>query len=160
MRIKVELDEEDVALAYTIGMQRQDKKKNWKSTAKPKRNSDLIHVHGMMGEIAAAKLFGAELDLSYKVHGDDGWDFELGGKKYDVKTINYDPPILKLNHIKDFLADYIVVCLRVSDSEICVCGIVDKRTFLQHYYKKEFGYGSRYCVNEKHLLPPTCCIVG
>ncbi len=57
-----------------------------------------MHIIGLLGETAFAKEFGLQVDN--EIHawaGDDGWDFELNGKKVDVKTcVYYDDPELKI----------------------------------------------------------------
>lgn len=56
-----------------------------KAISFPDGTGDTKTAFGLFGEVAIATLFGLEVDMEYKVNGDD-CDFVVGNEKWDAKT--------------------------------------------------------------------------
>lgn len=76
------------------------------------------HERGILGEFAAAKLFGVpdRVDTTIYEYGDPGYDFTLGGWTVDVKTAHtrHNTPALMVDAETDVTADFYVLVHQLS----------------------------------------------
>ena len=149
-RIRVELTEEEVARVKGWAEARGGPKESWGTTMRWQKDGN-YHFHGMLGEYAYAKHYNVAVDTEVTYLGDGGIDLKVLGQTVDVKTVNYDPAILKLNSIRDFNSDMMALALRNTDNEIYLCGFTDLRHAIQQCYSRDFGHGKRLCLDEGHL---------
>lgn len=121
--------------------------------------SEGINTVGHLGEVAAAKLLGLEVNRDIYVHGDGGLDLELDGTTIQVKTSKLAKMIF--NHHLDFSTDIAVLSQYVGkdnrnaqdDPRFLIWGWIDKEGFMEKYYPYDFGYGSRLVVESIQLNP-------
>jgi hypothetical protein len=148
---EVVLSEDDVGLARCIAEKRARDKEGYASTRRWCSDGQ-YHFHGILGELAYARHYLVDIDTSIAVDGDGGLDLKILGKRVDVKTSNYAPPILKLNSIREFKCDLLALARRVEDNRIQLCGFTDISNMLLHGYVHDFGHGARICIDPPHLF--------
>jgi len=89
----IELTEEQFVRAAELAYRRDA---SFRSPGGPDSNL-LMHMRGVMGELAAAQSFDTNIDSTIYQGGDQGWDIIYRGIKYDVKTTAHDPPNLMVS---------------------------------------------------------------
>lgn len=116
-----------------------------------------IHYAGMLGEIAVSKAIGVPLRTHITFGGDDGSDLVYCGQSIQVKTSTHSttppPRFIIFNSVEDFSTDWAVSCSVQGLCTIRIHGFISKRKFVANVITHDFGYGTRYCVDEKHLSP-------
>ena len=146
------LTDDEVFAAKSLADSRGAGKEAYASTNRWTADAGAYHYHGILGEMAYAKQYNVEIDLSVSVDGDGGFDLTILGMTVDVKTSNYNPPILKLNSIRDFESDLMALALRHDDRHIELCGFTDAKNLLKKFYTRDFGNGARVCLDAEHLF--------
>lgn len=144
----VTLTDEEVEFAAGVAVQRGEPKESYDST---RRWTDNYHFYGVLGELAYAKHYRVDMDCRVFVDGDGGADLVILGYEVDVKTTNYDPPILKLNSCKDFKADLLALAYRESDTKIHLFGFTNLRNMIMNGFSRDFGNGPRWCLAHENL---------
>ena len=126
-----------------------------------RRNSSYaVSLMGKLGEVAAARVFGCELDWSVSPSGDDGDDTVLCGFSCQIKSSTL--PLLIFNDAGCFSSDSAVLVQLLgdrqrpdaSDSVWRVWGVVSRKKFFNLCYERDFGYGSRLCLGVDFLTGP------
>ena len=115
-----------------------------------------VNLHGVMGEYAAAKYLELQIDHSLALEGDDKVsDLRVKDKTIQVKTSmgRRDHPHLFFNQIELFKADYALLAVVKSATEITLAGWITKDEFVEKCFKQNFGYGDRICVRYQDLKP-------
>lgn len=152
------LSESELERARRIADCRNSKNNQVPNYRETRQHSDwLIHYAGVRAEMAVCKRYNFPIDEHFSFSGDDGHpDLYIGDHRIEVKGALYDPPILKLNNLTDFKSDVIILCYcpKPGDREegaIRLAGVVSRVRFQQKYYKHDFGYGERVCMNAKDM---------
>lgn len=115
-----------------------------------------LHYIGQLGEIAVSRAIGVSLITEIMFGGDSGTDLTFAGKKIQIKTNTYQgsgPALLKFNSEEDFSADIAILCCLNGYVCVDVKGFVSKRKFMMFKEERDFGNGTRLCLDEKHLTP-------
>jgi len=115
-----------------------------------------VHLHGVMGEYAAAKVLGGKVDQSVSPAGDDKIsDLVINDTKIQVKTNmgRWKKVHLYFNSPDLFRADVAVLATIQSATEIGLNGWISRERFLREAEKKNFGYGDRWAVRAEDLAP-------
>lgn len=97
--IEIELTDLEILFAKYVAKIRNDK--DPRTSRKHSDHTDYdIHVWGLLGEFAFAKVTGLLPDLTRRLDGDDGFDFTVEGYTIDVKTRlrNITPDLLVYTH--------------------------------------------------------------
>lgn len=91
---------------------------------------------GLIGEIEVKKLFGKPIDLIAGFDG--GFDFELNGKRIDVKTMGRNVDVKDdyvnnfIGYQKHFDCDIYIFCsLNKKKNELTICGWVTKKELFE-----------------------------
>ena len=112
-----------------------------------------IHFIGLLGEFAFAFYTGVEPDTSLINGGDRGWDFEIKGKKIQVKTrdrARYSRPdlLVRPGHAT---ADLYVLATATTfyPSKVELVGYARHEQLVQQTV--DVGYGARYFVARRDL---------
>lgn len=121
--------------------------------------SEGINTIGHLGEVAAAKLLGLEVNRDIYVHGDGGLDLELDGTTIQVKTSKL--PKMIFNHHLGFSTDIAVLAQYIgednrhaeADPRFLIWGWINKEDFMEKQYPYDFGYGTRLVVESIQLNP-------
>ena len=121
-------------------------------------NTDVgVHAIGMLGELAAGRVLGAQPDWEIYLDGDDGNDMTAWGLTWQIKTSSMRKLIF--NSEKDFVSDGAVLVhhlaskQKVFDTPIFdVVGGISRKRFLNLYYEHDFGYGTRLVVDSDVLV--------
>lgn len=153
--IKVYLTKEEIqaSIAFADNLQKNkviDKKFDRNNT------SWAVSLMGHLGEKAAAKVYGGNVDHSLLKGGDDGTDLTIDGITYQVKTSTTTSLIF--NSWQDFIADKAILVQLIGDktqphinSHFLVWGDITKDRFQRHYHVKNYGYGDRIVCEMKWL---------
>ena len=123
------------------------KLERWNNT---QYESDLL---GVMGEYAVAKVLKIPIDTQINLNGDGGEvDLWLGGWSIQVKATKYNNGRLVFNTLEEIksLIDVLTICDLKSKS-VNIVGYISHKDMLKKMYKKDLGFGDRYCVNQKDL---------
>jgi hypothetical protein len=116
-----------------------------------------IHYAGMLGEVAVAKAIGAPLRTDLTIGGDGNVDMIYCGQTIQIKTSTHSttppPRFIIFNSVEEFVTDWAVSCSIQGASKVRIHGFVSKRKFAANIATYDFGYGIRYCMDEKHLSP-------
>jgi hypothetical protein len=124
------------------------------------------HITGALAELAAAKYYGVEVDNKFYGESGDGHqpDITFNGWGIEIKSTQYDPPILKFNQLLDFNSDIALLChvdrqqMKATAGEqitVNLAGVVSRNKFLNTCYRKSFGYGDRYCMAAASMANPS-----
>ncbi|NEU56284.1 hypothetical protein [Halorussus sp. MSC15.2] len=84
----VYLDRDGIEKAHTL-RQTRNGCKTGDGRIDDDQDSDVTHLKGALGEVAASDYYDTELDEEAHVSGDNGVDFTFKGKTVDVKTTKY-----------------------------------------------------------------------
>lgn len=122
-----------------------------------KNTSEGINVIGHLGESAVAKVLGLTPDTSVLTGGDDGNDLILGNTTIQVKTSVLPSLIFNSAHL--FKSDVAILTQFVGenkreshkDPRFHVWGWIEQEVFLQDYYLRNYGYGTRLVLEAVKL---------
>lgn len=158
----ITLSEEDIApvLSYVTAM-RRDKENN----GVPDRMFDIhntsrgIDIIGKLGEVVISKILNLPVDFHIKTRGDEGLDFILNDTTIQVKTSTHKSLIF--NSLGQFKSDVAILVQYVGndkthaelDPRFRILGWIDKQSFIDNHYRKNYGYGNRYVVDADILRP-------
>jgi hypothetical protein len=120
-----------------------------------------MHFLGVRGEMAVCKLFNFPLDEHFSFGGDNGSpDLYICGDmvRVQVKTAKWEPPILKLNSVDEFLCDIAILCSLVdknrrAQSVVGIWGYISRVAFQHRFKIHDFQYGPRATVTVEDLEP-------
>jgi hypothetical protein len=111
------------------------------------------NVLAFKAEFLFARLFNLPLPV-VNVLSDGGIDFWLGETSVDVKCSSYTNGPLIFDAEQSFAADFAVLYGATDDPKILkLNGCIDKSTFFERAYKKDFGYGERFVMKADSLDP-------
>jgi hypothetical protein len=118
-----------------------------------------INVIGHLGEQAIGQALGFPVDTTVLVGGDNGSDMEVNGTTIQVKTSQLK--CLIFNQLWQFKSDIAILVQYIGadktkseeDPMFVILGYIDKATFKEKHYRKDYGYGERYVMDAKDLLP-------
>tara|TARA_B100001105_G_C22320174_1_gene412165 strand:+ start:273 stop:803 length:531 start_codon:yes stop_codon:yes gene_type:complete len=129
-RIIVKLSNKEVSFAEKLAHKRDAKKVRfgagkYAACSEKTGSSEMSHFYGILGEVAVAKHFGAEVDEEiFDNHGDDGIDLtikKLKGKT-QVKTTTYcKEPLLRVPMGRDKDKE------KIENVESFVCCCIDPK---------------------------------
>ena len=118
-----------------------------------------IHYTGMLGEVAVGKALGINVRTDLTFAGDGFIDMIYDDQTIQVKTSThaYLKPdqvrYLIFTTLEEFSTDWAILCSVKSPALIAIHGFVSRKKFMAKYEKQNFGYGDRFCLDEKHLAP-------
>jgi hypothetical protein len=120
-------------------------------------NTDVgVHAIGMLGELAAGRVLGAQPDWEIYLDGDDGNDMTAWGLTWQVKTSSMRKLIF--NHESDFITDAAVLVHHLASKHkvfenpvFDVVGGISRARFMGLCYGHDFGYGVRLVVDGDDL---------
>ena len=116
-----------------------------------------IHYAGMLGEVAVGKATGIPIHTDITFGGDGNVDMVYQGQTIQIKTsthpITPPPRFLIFNSFEDFSTDWAISCSIQGPCTVRIHGFASKRKFVSNVVTHDFGYGTRYCMDEKHLAP-------
>ena len=116
-----------------------------------------IHYAGMLGEFAISKALGIPVRTDITVGGDGSVDMIYKGQTIQIKTSTHsttpEPRYIIFNSHDDFSTDWAISCSIQSPCVVRIHGFVSKKKFLRHVVTHDFGYGARFCLDEKNLAP-------
>ena len=116
-----------------------------------------IHYAGMLGEVAVGKTTGIPLHTNITFGGDGNVDMSHKGQTIQIKTSTHQhtptPRFLIFNSIEDFSTDWAISCSIQGACTVRIHGFASTRKFVSNVVTHDFGYGTRYCMDEKHLTP-------
>ena len=110
-------------------------------------------ILGVMGEYAVAKYLKIPMDTEVNLSGDGGeTDLWLGDWSIQVKATKYANGRLVFNTIDELtcLIDVLTVC-DIKTKTVDIVGYISHKDMLRKMYKKDLGFGTRYCVNQTDL---------
>jgi len=113
-----------------------------------KNQSDFsMHLHGIMGEYAVAKLLNIKIDKNISLSGDDKIsDLIKNKKRIQVKTTLRDNKILFFNSKVLFRADLAVLTSIKSATDVVLEGWISREEYLNKAQTYDFGYGERWGI--------------
>ena len=122
------------------------------------RQSDFgIHYVGMLGEVAVSKTLGIPLRTDVTIGGDGSIDMTHQGQTIQIKTSTHPTTptqrLMIFNSVEDFHTDWAILCSIQNAYTVRIHGFASKRKFVSNVVTHEFGYGTRYCMDEKILTP-------
>lgn len=116
-----------------------------------------IQFAGMLGEVAISKYIGIPLRTDVTIGGDGNIDMVYEGQTIQVKTSTHavtpPPRYLIFTKPEDFSTDWAFSCSIQQPAVVKIHGFASKKKFLANLVTHDFGYGTRYCLDEKHLAP-------
>ena len=118
-----------------------------------------IHYTGMLGEVAVGKALGVNVRTDLTFGGDGFIDMVYDDQTIQIKTSThaYLKPdqvrYLIFTNLEEFSTDWAVLCSVKSPALIAIHGFVSRKKFMAKHEKQNFGYGDRFCLDEKHLAP-------
>ena len=157
--MKLLLTEEQIEFAKRIADIRNAKNGLVPNMRESRAHKDWeINFYGALGEVAVASQVNYPPALNFSMNGDSGApDLYFHSHRIEVKTALHWPPILKLNHVTDFVSDVIVLCYvdKKSPDAVTIAGCVSRRKFERDHYIRNFKYGDRACMDFKKMTPLT-----
>lgn len=163
MNIRIELTQEELDSLREIATRRNNIKfeKGVRNQRYTNRLGDFeIHYQGVQCEHAVAKWFrdngweDVRIDETISPSGDDKINdiIGLGDVTLQVKSrerrIDGD---LFFNHPDLFKAKAAVLTIYMDEGAVVIVGWTDKSNFMKNHNTKNFGYGTRYCLEQPHL---------
>jgi len=120
-------------------------------------NTDVgVHAIGMLGELAAGRVLGAQPDWAIYLSGDDGNDMTAWGLTWQIKTSSMRKLIF--NHESDFITDAAVLVHHIAPKQrvfeqpvFDVVGGISRTRFMALCFEHDFGYGVRLVVDGDDL---------
>lgn len=118
-----------------------------------KNQSDFsMHLHGIMGEYAVAKLLNIKIDKNISLSGDDKIsDLIKNKKRIQVKTTLRDNKVLFFNSKVLFRADLAILASIRSATDVFLEGWISREEFLNKATTFNFGYGERWGISSEKL---------
>tara|TARA_R100000742_G_C4262696_1_gene80530 strand:+ start:248 stop:745 length:498 start_codon:yes stop_codon:yes gene_type:complete len=151
----IQLTPEDLEEIDRIAHIRNDTKKQaWNRRFCQKTDDLEMNIIGLKGEMAFSKLFNAEIDDSVQLSGDNGLDFTLKGRTYQIKATKYRGGALYFNSLKDFKTDFAMVTYPFEDSMgscVEIGGFTTRKVFKERHSVTNYGYGDRVAMQKKDL---------
>lgn len=162
MAVEVILTEDEIMDALRFVHRVRENKKQYEVVDRKfdKGNTSYsVNLLGRLGEMACARVLLLQPDHSISPGGDDGHDLvSVLGKTIQVKTSTL--PSLIFNAPELFVSDVAVLCqffgdkvLPHVDGKFDVVGWIDRQTFLDNHYKRDYGYGERLVMDADQLRP-------
>jgi len=115
----------------------------------------LIHYVGMLGEIAVCKYLNVPFRRDITIGGDGNIDLTYKDQTVQIKTSSYYkvqlPRYLIFTNMKDFSTDWAIYCSIQHACVVRIHGFTSRKKFNKFVETKNFGYGDRYCLDEKYL---------
>tara|TARA_R100000951_G_C2511470_1_gene140574 strand:+ start:24 stop:548 length:525 start_codon:yes stop_codon:yes gene_type:complete len=112
--------------------------------------SDLL---GVMGEYAVSKALKIPFDTEVNLKGDGGeTDLYLGEWSIQVKATKYNNGRLVFNTVEEMksLIDVLTIC-DLKTKTVNIAGYISHKEMIKKMYKKNLGFGDRYCINQDDL---------
>lgn len=117
------------------------------------------HLVGIVGECVVAAQSGRMLDERLLLAGDDGHDFDTGGKTVNVKTSCYssDPHLKVLKNEKKWCDYYVLVVAEMVCRRARIAGYATL-DMVKGAKVRSYGHGLVYSLTEGELLDglPPC----
>ena len=111
------------------------------------------NILAFKAEFLFARLFNLSPPV-VNVLSDGGIDFWLGETSVDVKCSSYSDGPLIFDSEQAFAADFAVLYGTTDDPKILkLNGCIDRKSFFDKAYKKDFGYGERFVMKADSLDP-------
>jgi hypothetical protein len=158
--MEIDLDSNDLILAaHNVGIMQAVKKarldnRQIKNNKICGQTDFAVHYIGMLGEIAVCKYLGVNVRFDITYGGDGNVDLTIKNQSIQIKTssiLRPEPRYLIFNSMEDFATDWAVYCSVQSPTIIKIHGFVGKEKFKLNHEIQNFGYGDRYCLNDKYL---------
>ena len=108
---------------------------------------------GVMGEYAVSKYLKIPMDTEVNLQGDGGEiDLWLGDWSIQVKSTKYESGRLVFNSLDEAkaLIDVLTIC-NIKEKTVNIVGYISNKELMKRIYKKDLGFGIRYCVNQEDL---------
>jgi hypothetical protein len=121
-----------------------------------KNQTDRIaNIRGLWAEIAVAYLYDTTIDETQRPGGDHGIDLYIDGRTVQVKYNTYYYGDLYFNSLDEFVCElaFLVVPGGRRDGLVYVVGWITREEFENIHTVKDYGYGDRVRVEQKHLHP-------
>ena len=121
-----------------------------------KSRSDFsLHVHGVAGEMAVARLLGVKIDTSVSLTGDDGHDLLYNGQTLQVKTNSSNKtPYFYVPEKEKFISKVGVLTKPASMASVDILGWIPRERFMLTCEPVNFGYRTNYGVRAETLDSP------
>lgn len=127
---------------------------------KPRRQDGSVYDPEIDRQAEAAERFAASLwgtNINDKVFlgGDEGWDFEVDGIKYDTIWMGFDSRkrirregnlIVNLGHPKLENSDVLVVVTGSIESGFTLAGTITTKEFINKCKIRDFGFGHKLAL--------------
>jgi len=158
MRVEFLPHEVDEVLYWAQEIDEVKRSNNIKNKKFDANNTDVgVHAIGMLGELAAGRIFGVDPDWEIYLSGDNGLDMFAWGLSWQIKTSSMRKLIF--NSEKDFVADGAVLVHHLATKQkvfvepvFDVVGAIGRNKFFDLYYEQDFGYGTRLVVDSESLI--------
>ena len=158
--IDVQLNDREVQQTLDFVEKLRENKSNHNVTDRMfdrNNTSEGIDIIGYLGETSVAKVLGLDIDTAIFKYGDTGNDLVLGNTTIQVKTSIL--PSLIFNSAELFKSDVAILTQFVGedkrasqdDPRFKVWGWIEKGVFLQDYYPRDYGYGTRLVLDAVKL---------
>jgi hypothetical protein len=96
-----------------------------------------------------------DIDRKLHLHGDAGWDITENQDKYQVKYNTYRNGQLYFAKLEEFKAPVAILVTNNKDMTFEIVGYITRERFMKEHYETDYGYGTRYAVNQEQLDPIT-----
>jgi len=112
----------------------------------------LSNIQGFYAEYAVAKALGCKFPM-FNIVTDGGVDVWAGNISIDVKYTKNTTDLI-FDDFSEFKADVAVLTSpsEVGTDVIKIIGWLDKTTFVERSFDKDYGYGSRKVVSKDNLF--------
>jgi len=155
--IRIPLNSEEVRLAEAIASDRMavTRAAGYQSARRDRTRSDYdIDLMGAKGEIAFSKAYALPKACWVSEGPDDGWDFEVGGARIDVKTGTCYASYMVFKDVH-FPCDIGVFVRETGNPAVMeIVGWAHKAHFLNHREEVAFGSDRRPGLHVQHLRKP------
>ena len=161
MAVIITLTNEEILTSLNfINNMREDKHEHNVKDKKfdSKNTSYSVNLMGHLGECAASRVYGGRVDTNVRTGGDAGYDLDIGGLTYQVKTSTTRDLIFNAPEL--FSADRAILVTLIGDrtqphvnSKFIVWGHISRRKFMEVYQYRNYGYGDRLVCGLEYLIP-------
>jgi hypothetical protein len=111
-----------------------------------------IHIIGVLGELACARILDTNVDQSIDPSGDDGTDLSIGPITAEVKTRRGPKKDFAMyDSTSDIEADIGILCWRTGERDIVVAGWTTKAEWLLLAKELRFGRNVRRGMSWKDM---------
>jgi hypothetical protein len=157
MRVEFLPHEVDEVLCWAQEIEDVKRTNNVRNKKFDVNNTDVgVHAIGMLGELAAGRVLGAQPDWEIYLDGDDGNDMTAWGLTWQIKTSSMRKLIF--NHATDFVTDAAILVHHAASKQkvfeypvFDVVGGISRSRFMKLHYQYDFGYGVRLVVEGEDL---------